>query len=117
MADKPTQGITAKDSADLTTKAVGEIQQNALESLNWFGSAWLETWSAMGSEVSEFIAERIQEDIKTQHAMLKCKNPAELSAVQTAFVQKAIEQYTEETGKLVSLQQGFLDRLSKAKPT
>ena len=117
MADKPTQGTAAKGSADAAAKAVGDIQQNALESLNWFGSAWLETWSAMGSEVSEFIAERIQEDIKTQHAMLKCKNPAELSAIQTAFVQKAIEQYTEETGKLVSLQQNFLDRVSKAKPS
>lgn len=115
MADKSAQGTAAKDSTDSASKAIGDIQQNALESLNWFGSAWLETWNAMGSEVSEFIADRIQEDIKTQQAMLKCKNPAELSAVQTAFVQKAIEQYTAETGKLVSLQQDFIDRLSKTR--
>ena len=43
--------------------------------------------------------------MKTQHEILHCDDPTKLQHIQAEFVQKAIEQYTAETGKLVEMSQ------------
>ena len=57
------------------------------------------------------MAERIREDVKTQHEILHCKSPAELQAIQARFVARAVEQYSAETGKLVEMSQEMLGKL------
>ena len=70
-----------------------------------FGTAWIEALGDMGGELVSFVAERIKEDIKTQHEILHCKDPGKLQEIQARFVQTAIDQYTAETGKLVEMSQ------------
>ena len=72
------------------------------------GTAWFDTMGEMGGEIASFVAERIQEDIKTQHEILHCTDPAELQEIQVRFLKTAFEQYSAETGKLVELGQEFL---------
>lgn len=72
-----------------------------------FGTAWVEALSNMGSEVMSFVADRIKEDVKTQHEILHCDDMAELQKIQARFVQKAVDQYTAETGKLVEMSHQF----------
>ena len=67
------------------------------------GSAWFEAMGEMSSEVMTFIAERIREDVKTQHEMLHCKDLTELQHIQAKFLQKAMDQYKAETGKLMEM--------------
>lgn len=67
------------------------------------GIAWMETIGDMNAEFIGFVADRIKEDVKTQHEMLHCKTAADLQHVQAQFIQTAIEQYQVETCKLVAL--------------
>lgn len=79
------------------------LQAFGFKTMAGMGVAWVEALSDMGSEVLSFVADRIKEDVKTQHKMLHCKDMGELQQIQAEFVQKAIDQYREETGKLVEM--------------
>lgn len=50
--------------------------------------AWLE----MMSDSARFLAERLQQDLETQKAMLACKTPTEFLQVQSEFFKTAMEQ-------------------------
>ncbi|MWD27368.1 phasin family protein [Aquicoccus sp. SCR17] len=69
----------------------------------WMGRDLLDIWLDIGSELQDFIAERIREDVKTQHRILHCHTPAALQHIQAEFLQKALDDYAAETGKLVEL--------------
>lgn len=74
-----------------------------LSPVAWMGTAWFGRVADLGSEVASFVAERIKEDVKTQHALLHCKSLPEVQQVQAAFLQKAFDQYQAETGKLIGM--------------
>ncbi|MEL6361744.1 MAG: phasin family protein [Pseudomonadota bacterium] len=104
VADKsPALKTAAQDMvADMAT-----LQSLRFDTMTSTGAAWLETVAEMGSEVASFVAERIREDVKTQHEILHCNDVNELRQIQMQFMQKALEQYTAETGKLVEMGQNF----------
>ena len=77
-------------------------------SMPWFGMEWWQGMAQIGSEMSSFMADRLREDLKTQHALMHCTTLAEIQAVQAGFVARAVDDYTAETGKLVEIGQGFL---------
>ena len=95
-AKKPSEGDTAFD-------AIATLQNAGFGNMMAMNAAWMEAVSDIGAEVVGFVADRIQEDIKTQQKILQCKDMAELQGIQAEFFQKAIDQYQAETGKLVEL--------------
>ena len=102
--DKKTAAAPVTDMAS----DVAALQSLGFRTMSGMGVAWAETLSDMGSEVLSFVADRIKEDVKTQHKMLHCRDMAELQKIQTEFVQTAIDQYTAETGKLVEMSQELM---------
>lgn len=74
----------------------------------WMSAGMIEALTAMGNEVMQFVTARIAEDMKTQHALLTCKDIAEAQRIQAEFVKTALEQYTASTGKLVELGAGVM---------
>lgn len=103
MADKsPTQDKTPT-TADAPFNALTQLQEAGLGSMMGMGTAWVEAISNMSAEVASFVAERIKEDVKTQHEILHCKDVADLQHIQAQFFQKAMDQYQAETGKLVEM--------------
>lgn len=85
------------------SEAMAEMQRSALSSLAWFGNGWAEVMGEMSSEMLQFVADRVKEDVKFHHRCLHCKTVKELQDVQAEFMQKAVDQYTAETGKLVEI--------------
>jgi hypothetical protein len=83
--------------------AIRDMQGAGFASASTMGSAWLEAMSDLGSEVLSFVADRVKEDVKTQHQVLHAKSLAEVQHIQAEFVQKAVDQYSAETGKIVEL--------------
>ena len=69
----------------------------------FLGPAWLGNLAHLGFEITSFVADRIQKDIKTQHALMHCKTLAEVQHVQARFLQEAFDQYHAETGRLVEM--------------
>ncbi|WP_439154279.1 phasin family protein [Yoonia sp.] len=91
------------DSEEQVHATLAHLQEAGLGSLAWMGTAWTEAISQLGSEMISFVAERIQEDVKTQTEILQCKSLTELQQAQAAFLERAYVQYTVETGKLIKL--------------
>lgn len=102
MAKTP-EKIEKTSEADPIHAAIANLQESGLGSLAWMGTAWTESMSNLGSEIISFVADRIQEDVKTQHELLHCKNMTELQQAQAAFLERAYVQYTVETGKLLKM--------------
>ena len=101
---KKTQESQPKDSAAAAGEAVmRQLDDAGLGSLRWMGTAWFEAMADMNSEVTSFVANRIKEDVKTQHKLLHCSDAQELQKAQLEFLEKAYEQYTAETGKLIKM--------------
>lgn len=98
-SNEPTTPYKAETPMD----AVTQLQEAGFTNLMGMSTAWLEAIGEMQAEVASFVAERIKQDVKTQHEMLNCKNMADLQHIQAQFIQKAMDQYQAETGKLVEM--------------
>ena len=101
MAKAPQTDTPSKDDAPLT--AITQLQEAGFGNMVGLGAAWFETLGDMSAEVLSFVADRVKEDVKAQHEMMHCKSPSELQHIQSQFLQKAIDQYQAETGKLVDM--------------
>ena len=89
---KPKETRAAEDNSASAVTA-------AMMAINPVGTkAWLD----ITSEGTRFMMKRLQQDLETQEAMLKCKNPMELLEVQSEFIKTAMEQYTDEVTRLCS---------------
>ncbi|WP_227269496.1 phasin family protein [Roseobacter weihaiensis] len=101
MANK--QDKESKPSSETPLNALSQLQEAGLGNFMGASTAWVEALSDMGAEMASFVAERIKEDVKTQHEILHCKNVADLQQIQAEFIRKALDQYQAETGKLVEM--------------
>jgi phage gp36-like protein len=93
---------TSKDSNPLLGP-LEQLQNAGFGNMVGMNTAWLEALSDMSAEVAGFVAERIKQDVKTQHEILHCKDVNDIQHIQAQFIQKAIDQYRDETGKLVEM--------------
>lgn len=67
------------------------------------GTAALQAWAEMGVEAVRFVQDRLQQDLKTQQALLACTSLDEMQKIQTAFFAAAQEQYAAEAVKMMDL--------------
>ena len=110
---KGTAGASGDPSSSFLT-AMAELQQAGMGRMTAMSAAWMDGIGTMNSELAQFIAARMQEDMRTQTEMMTAKSPTELQAIQLAFLQRAVEQYTAQTGKVVELTSDMLASAFKA---
>jgi hypothetical protein len=67
------------------------------------GNAAMQAWMEMGGEVVRFVWDRLQQDIKTQQAMLACTSLEEIQVVQAEFFKAAQKQYIAETQRMLEM--------------
>jgi hypothetical protein len=99
--EKPHRGFAA--SPDQMMQILSEIQTTGLGSLSWLGTAWVETMNGLGAEWLRFVSERVRADVETQHALLNARDLAEVQHIQAQFLQKAMDDYHDETGRIVEI--------------
>lgn len=75
------------------------------------GAAWAEAMSGLGGEVVRFLSERMQQDVGLQQRLMAARSLDEAQHVRAEFVQKAIDQYMEETGRVVEIGEELARRL------
>ncbi|MEM1430990.1 MAG: phasin family protein [Pseudomonadota bacterium] len=102
-ATTPTGTMIDKGSEMANNAAT--LQAYGFKAMAGYNATWAAVLGKMGNEVLSFVADRIKEDVKTQHAMMHCRDAAEMQRIQADFVRTAIDQYTAETGKLVQMSQ------------
>lgn len=103
MAKSKKQTDESKDPVALGQALMQHAEDAGLGPMRWMGTAWFEKLADMNSELADFLADRIREDVKSQHELLHCKSAEEFRTAQFAFLDKAYEQYTAETGKLIQM--------------
>lgn len=67
------------------------------------GAVAVHAWMDMGTEALQFVRDRLQQDIKTQQAMLGCTSLEELRRIPAEFFTAAQEQYAAEAGRMLDL--------------
>ena len=102
MAEKTTK-VSKSTNDNPAVAALRDMQGAGFASASTMGAAWLEAMSDLGTEVLSFVAERVKEDVQTQHQIMHAKSLSEVQHIQAKFIQKAVDQYSAETGKLVEL--------------
>ncbi|MGD9863549.1 MAG: phasin family protein [Pseudodonghicola sp.] len=96
-----------KEASQAVTDLMGQYQKMGLNALTLMGGDWMERLSDMGAEMLDFYTNRVKEDVELQHKLLHCRDLKEMQQVQGEFLQRAIDRYTEETGKLIELGSAF----------
>lgn len=103
MANKSQTQEPSSTATPEMLNTLTHLQEAGLGNMMGMSTAWLEAISDMGAEVASFVADRIKEDVKTQHEILHCKNVADLQSIQYDFIRNAMDQYQAETGKLLQM--------------
>jgi hypothetical protein len=67
------------------------------------GAVAIQAWSDLGAEAVRFVWDRLQQDLKTQQALLACTSLAEMQTIQAEFFRSAQEQYSAEAGKVLEM--------------
>jgi hypothetical protein len=78
-------------------------QQDAIESIESAGHAMFEMITRAQAEITDFVAERIRQDLDAQQAFLRCRSLDEVRDVQVNFLRTALDQYGGEAAKLMRL--------------
>ena len=102
---------TTDDKTPIATMKTAQAEGAGM--ITAFNTAMLEAMARYGSEVSEFVSKRLQEDMKTQHEILSCRDIGKLSDIQATFMKTAMEDYSAETGKLLQMNSEIMDEALK----
>ena len=66
-----------------------------------------ETWFAAATEcqreMMSFASMRLQKDAEVTREMMTCKNPADVAAIQSRWVEETLRDYNSEMGKLMTI--------------
>ena len=81
----------------------GTMQAEGFERFSLLGAAFVESMGQLNKEFVRFVGERLQEDVKTQHALMQCRDVGKLSEIQADFIKTAFDQYAAETGTMVEM--------------
>lgn len=104
---KPVDTDPAPEGAAAT---LTQLQKASPAEMMSFYSALLEGMGEISAELAQFLSDRIAEDIRTQHEIMSCSNPADLVHIQMRFLQKAFDQYSAETGKIIGIGNAILSQ-------
>jgi hypothetical protein len=115
MRDQADSAIeAAENAADESTEQLESIQdrlidtvtasqQEAIDTLESASQAMFDMLTRARAEISDFVAERIRQDLDAQQAFLRCRNLDEVRDVQVQFFRTALDQYGGEAAKLMRL--------------
>jgi len=92
-----------KDAAQAMADLMAQYQKMGMNAMALMGGDWMERMSDMGAEMLQFYTQRVQEDVELYHKLLHCKDLGEMQEIQGEFLQRAINRYTEETGKIIEM--------------
>ncbi|MEL6913165.1 MAG: phasin family protein [Pseudomonadota bacterium] len=101
MPKTPSPETSSPLEPEKVIQSIADLQGSGFGSLAWLGTKWMETMSDVGAEWLSFVADRVKEDVKTQHELLHAKTIGDVQKIQATFLQKAMDDYHDETGKIV----------------
>lgn len=96
--------ISGKTTPDRAAReALTDLQAAGFGTMAAIGSAFAEAMNEIGSEAVRFMARRLEADMETRRRILSCTDVHDLRAVQADFVRTSLDQYSEETGRMLEI--------------
>lgn len=86
--------------ANEALERMAEMEMTFIRPLGAFGAAMADAWLDLCDEWTGFVTGRLRQDLRTANDMLQCRNPADLPKIQSAFFQKALDEYQEEANRM-----------------
>jgi hypothetical protein len=65
--------------------------------------AWFAAATECQREMMSFVSVRLEKDAEATREMMACKNPAEVAAIQSRWVEETLRDYNSEMGKLMTI--------------
>jgi hypothetical protein len=112
----PQADETAPHPAQPLIDQAARIELDLLHSVGSFGVAMADAWANLVAEGASFAAERIRQEARTLQAMLHCRTPGDLQRIHAAFVQRAIDEYQAEAGRMTALMDAATRPTLRRKP-
>jgi hypothetical protein len=94
-----------KSTISETTRSLNELALSGTDNRAVVNAA--ETWfvaaNACQREMVDFVSKRLEKDSETFRAMMACKNPVEVTAIQSRWMEETLRDYSGEISKLSSI--------------
>ena len=110
MAKLAEQAETSRAAVEQATRQAVVWQEGALQGAGSAGTAIVEGMGEARREISDFISERIRQDIEAQAELLGCRSLEEMRAVQMRFFRGAVDQYSAEAARMMKLGTEIMSR-------
>ena len=67
------------------------------------GEAWFAAATEWQREMIGFVSARLEKDAEAVREVMGCKNPADVTAIQSRWIEETLREYSSEMTKLMSL--------------
>lgn len=94
---------TRTPDADRVLNRMSEMELAFIRPLGAFNTAIVDAYMDLLEEWTSFVARRVRQDARMMHQMLHCRDAAQVQKIQSAFFQRAVDEYQEEAARLNSI--------------
>ena len=115
-ATADTSAVPMTEAIASAQEAVASAQQETLHNLGAASAAMLEGLTKAQTEISDFITQRIRQDVETQAEMLRCRTLDDVRDLQTRFFKTALDQYAGEASRLMKIGTDMMERSLASHP-
>ena len=115
-ATADTSEVPMTEAIASAQEAVASAQQETLHNIGAAGAAMLEGLTKAQTEISDFITQRIRQDVETQGEMLRCRTLDDVRDLQTRFFKTALDQYAGEASRLMKIGTDMMERSLASHP-
>ena len=115
-ATADTSAVPMTEAIASAQEAVASAQQETLHNFGAAGAAMLEGLTKAQTEISDFITQRIRQDVETQAEMLRCRTLDDVRDLQTRFFKTALDQYAGEASRLMKIGTDMMERSLASHP-
>jgi Phasin protein len=98
-----TQGFAGSMEGVPVTANISAAQDETLHTMEVAGTAIVEGLSKAQKEISDFVSERIRQDIEAQSEFMRCRTFDDVREVQSKFLKTAMDQYSAEASRLMQI--------------
>ncbi|GHF52585.1 phasin family protein [Seohaeicola zhoushanensis] len=109
--------VSAADIAQNSYERMAEMELALIRPMSNFGVAMADAWADLIAESASFIAQRLRQDARTQHAILHCRSASDLHEIHASFFQKAIDDYQDEAARMSSILERSARAMTETKET
>ena len=109
-ATADTSKVPMTEAVASAQEAISSAQQETLHKIGAAGAAMLEGLTKAQAEISDFITQRIRQDIETQAEMLRCRTLDDVRDLQARFFKTALDQYAAEMSRLMKIGTDMMER-------